>query len=118
MNIPIVKKIPKKLTNHKISRIDNYHWMRLSDEQKKSKSKDKQTKDVVKYINEENKYTKTVLKKTEELQNKLYEEMVGRIKKDDSSIPYEYNGYWYITKFKKGKEYPYYYRKKERSIRF
>ena len=113
MSGPIAKKIPKKLTNHMVSRIDNYHWMRLSDEQKNSKFKDKQTKDVVKYINEENKYTKTILKKTEKLQNKLYKEMVGRIKKDDSSIPYEYNGYWYITKFKKGKEYPYYYRKRE-----
>ena len=78
--------------------------MRLSDDQKNSKTKDKQTKNVLNYINEENQYTKALLKKTEKLQDKLYKEMVGRIKKDDSSIPYEYNGYWYITKFKKGKE--------------
>ena len=112
MNIPKARKIPKKSVNHEISRVDNYHWMRLSDDQKNSKTKDKQTKNVLNYINEENKYTKALLKKTENLQDKLYKEMVGRIKKDDSSIPYEYNGYWYITKFKKGKEYPYYYRKK------
>ena len=39
--------------------------------------------------------------------------MVGRIKKDDSSVPYEYNGYWYVEKFKKGKEYPTYSRMKK-----
>ena len=88
MNIPKARKIPKKLVNNEISRVDNYHWMRLTDDQKNSKTKDKQTKNVLNYINEENKYTKTMLKKTEKLQDKLYKEMVGRIKKDDSSIPY------------------------------
>ena len=46
MNIPKAKKVPKKLVNHTVSRVDNYHWMRLSDEQKNSKSKDKQTNKV------------------------------------------------------------------------
>ena len=112
MKPPKATKVPYKSSIHNINRIDNYHWMRLSDKQKTSKLKDKQTKNVLDYIDKENQYTKNMLKKTEKLQKSLYKEMVGRIKKDDSSIPYEYNGYWYITKFKKGKEYPYYIRKK------
>ena len=112
MKSPKANKVPYKIVNHNIERIDNYHWMRLTDKQKTSKSKDNQTKNVIRYIKEENNYTKCILKNTKELQKQLYDEMVGRIKKDDSSIPYEYNGYWYITKFKKGKEYPYYFRKK------
>ena len=112
MKIPKAEKIPHKLINHKVKRIDNYHWMRLTDKQKKTKTKDRQTKGVISYIKKENNYTKSILKTTENIQKKLYKEMVGRIKKDDSSIPYEYNGYWYITKFKKGDEYPYYIRKK------
>ena len=104
MKSPKANKVPYKIVNHNIERIDNYHWMRLTDKQKTSKSKDNQTKNVIRYIKEENNYTKCILKNTKELQK--------RIKKDDSSIPYEYNGYWYITKFKKGKEYPYYFRKK------
>ena len=112
MKPPKAKKIPYKIIKHEVKRIDDYHWMRLSDKQKTSKSKDQQTQDVLNYIKKENNYTKSILKKTEKLQKKLYKEMVGRIKKDDSSIPYEYNGYWYITKFKKGKEYPFYIRKK------
>ena len=83
MNIPKARKIPKKSVDHEVSRVDNYHWMRLSDDQKNSKTKDEQTKNVLNYINEENHYTKTLLKKTEKLQDKLYKEIVGRIKKDD-----------------------------------
>ena len=36
MNIPKARKIPKKLVNHEVSRVDNYHWMRLTDDQKNS----------------------------------------------------------------------------------
>ena len=100
MKPPKATKVPYKSSIHNINRIDNYHWMRLSDKQKTSKLKDKQTKNVLDYIDKENQYTKNMLKKTEKLQKSLYKEMVERIKKDDSSIPYEYNGYWYITKFK------------------
>ncbi len=50
---------------------------------------------------------------TKDFQTDLFEEMKARIKEDDSSVPYKYNGYWYITKFEKGKDYPIYTRKKD-----
>ena len=112
MKPPIAKKVPFEIVKHNVKRVDNYHWMRLTDKQKQSKAKDSKTKDVIDYIKQENNYTKFKLKSTKSLQKKLYKEMVSRIRKDDSSIPYESNGYWYITKFKKKKEYPFYYRKK------
>jgi len=68
---------------------------------------------VVDYINKENEYTQTQLSHTKNLQKKLYNEIVGRIKKDDVSVPFLYNGYWYYTRYKQGGEYPIYCRKKE-----
>ena len=117
MKPPIANKNPHKNIVHGKERIDNYHWIRLSDEQKSAKNAegwpDTQTMEVVSYINKENEYTRNKLKHTEKLQKKLYNEIVGRIKKDDSSVPYYDNGYWYYTKYEKGKEYPIYCRKKE-----
>jgi oligopeptidase B len=50
---------------------------------------------------------------TKDFQKELFEEMKARIKEDDESVPYLYNGYYYITRFEKGKDYPIYSRKKE-----
>ena len=80
---------------HRHKRIDNYYWMRLTDEQKSAKKYDNQTQDVVDYINKETDYLNNSLKHTKELQNTLYDEMVGRIKKDDQSVPYLDNEYYY-----------------------
>ena len=106
---PIAEKIPHEVFD---KRVDNYFWMRLSDEQKNDSIPDDQTKKVLKYLNDENDYTRAVLKKTEVLQKKVFDEIVGRIKKDDSSVPYFKNGYYYYNKFSEGNEYPVYYRKK------
>ncbi len=103
----------KELSIHDDTRIDNYYWMKLSDEQKNAKESDDQTKEVVAYLNAENDYTKTKLKHTEAFQEKLYDEIVSRFKKDDSSVPYKDNGYYYITRYEEGGEYPIYSRKKE-----
>ena len=111
MKPPLAKKQAHKTKIHDLEMIDNYHWMRLSDKQKNAKIKDNQTKKVLDYISEENKFTKNNLKSVENLQKKIYKEIVSRIKKDDSNLPYKYNGVWYITKYKKGYEYPFYYRK-------
>ena len=86
--------------------------MRLSDEQKISEQPDEQTKKVLAYLNAENAYTESVMKDTEALQERLYEEIVGRIKQTDESVPYFKNGYWYYTRYEEGKEYPIYSRKK------
>ena len=106
---PVAEKIPHEVFD---KRVDNYFWMRLSDEQKNDSLPDEQTIKVLKYLNEENAYAKEVLKTTEVLQKKVYDEIVGRIKKDDSSVPYFKNGYYYYNKFSEGNEYPVYYRKK------
>ena len=110
--IPSAKKIPHKMDIHNSSRIDNYYWMRLSDKQKTEKDKDLQTQDVLQYINEENAYLEEEFSKLKPLQGSLYDEMVGRIKKDDSSVPYLDNEYFYYRKFEDKKEYPIYCRKK------
>ena len=117
MKPPIANKQPHKTFVHDHERVDNYHWIRLSDDQKSAKNiegwPDDQTIQVVEYINKENDYTNNKLKHTVKLQKKLYSEIVGRIKKDDSSVPYYENGYWYYTRYEKGKEYPFYCRKKD-----
>lgn len=106
---PIAEKKPDTLTGN---RIDNYNWMRLSDEQKNAVEKDEVTTRVINYLNSENDYLNAKMKHTEPLQEKLYNEMVGRIKQTDESVPYKLNGYWYYTRFEEGKEYPIYCRKK------
>lgn len=107
------KKENKVLSAHNDDRVDPYYWMRLSDEQKGAEEKDEQTKEVFDFLNAQNDITKEALKSTEKLQGDLFEEIIGRIKKDDSSVPYFSNGYWYYTKYEKEKEYAIYCRKKE-----
>ena len=98
---PIAKKIPKTLEKHGHERVDDYYWLN-----------ERENSDVIDYLNAENDYTKSMLKHTEEFQEKLFDEMKSRIKKDDQSVPYKQNGYYYITKYEKDKEYPIYSRKK------
>lgn len=102
MQAPIAKKIEKKLEKHGDIRIDNYYWLN-----------DRENPEVIHYLEEENKYTEEILKPTEEFQAKLFEEMKSRIKEDDSSVPYKINGYWYLTEYQKGKEYPIHKRRKD-----
>lgn len=109
---PDAPQLDTALTIHGDTRIDPYFWMRLSDEQKTAEKPDTQTKKVLDYLNAENAYTESVMKDTKQLQQKLFEEIIGRIKKDDESVPYFKNGYWYYTRFEAGGEYPIYARKK------
>ncbi|MFW5751787.1 MAG: S9 family peptidase, partial [bacterium] len=101
MNPPDVEKNPKELTIHGDTRIDNYYWLNERD-----------NPGVIKYLEAENAYTREVMKDTKELQEELYNEIVGRIKQEDQSVPYPDNGYYYYTRYEKGKEYPIYCRKK------
>ena len=94
------------------NRVDNYYWMKLSDEQKNAEQKDEQTQKVLNYLNAENDYLKAKLSHTEALQEKIYNEIIGRIKQTDESVPYKDNGYWYYTRYEEGKEYAVYCRKK------
>ncbi len=101
-NFPVANKIPHKLEKHGDIRIDNYFWMN-----------DRNNPEVRDYLIAENDYCDQNMVHTEKFQAELFEEMKSRIKEDDSSVPYKYNGYWYITKFEKGKDYPIYTRRKE-----
>lgn len=110
---PIAEKIPTEIETHGDIRIDNYFWMRLSDEQKNAKVRDEQTTQTLNYLNAENDYYDQITAQTNNFQSSLFDEMKSRIKEDDESVPYKKNGYFYITKFEKGQQYPVYTRKKE-----
>lgn len=110
---PIAEKSPIMMTLHDDVRTDNYYWMKLSDDQKNDKTPDKHTGKVLDYLNAENDYRVKMMDHLEGLQEKLFQEIKGRIKQDDSSVPYKSNGYFYITRFEKDKEYPIYSRKKD-----
>ncbi|MEC4005040.1 S9 family peptidase [Flavobacterium sp. SUN052] len=99
---PIAKIIPHELEKHGHVRIDNYYWLN-----------DRENPEVIDYLNKENEYYNQSTAHTKEFQKQLFEEMKGRIKEDDESVPYFYNGYYYITRFEKGKDYPIYSRKKD-----
>lgn len=109
---PVAAKADTVLKEHGQTRIDPYFWMRLTDEQKRAQEPDDHTKEVLAYLNAENDYTQQVMSHTEDLQQKLYDEIVGRIKQTDESVPYQSNGYWYYTRYEEGGEYPIYCRKK------
>ncbi len=98
---PVANKIPKELTIHNHTRIDNYFWLN-----------DRENPEVINYLKEENKYTETILKSTEKFQEDLFHEMKSRIKETDESVPYNKNGYFYYSRYEEGKEYPIYCRKK------
>ncbi len=101
MKSPVANKIKKELTIHDHTRIDNYYWMN-----------NREDPEVLAYLKEENAYTKAMLKHTEKLQDKLYNEIVSRIKQTDMSVPFLQNGYYYYTRYEEGKEYAIYCRKK------
>ena len=111
MQPPDAEKIPKELVSHGDVRLDNYYWMKLSDEQKNASEPDEQTQKVISYLESENEYLDASMAHTEGLQETLYNEIVGRIKQTDESVPYFKNGYWYYTRYEEGKEYPIYCRK-------
>ena len=109
---PVPKKKPYEIITHGHKRVDDYYWMRLTDEQKKSKIPDKQTKEVLNYIGQENNYTQNSLSHTNTLQETLFDEIVERIPKDDETVPYLENGYFYYSRYEEEKEYAIYCRKK------
>lgn len=98
---PVAKIEPTVLEKHGHERTDNYFWLN-----------DRENQEVIDYLNAENEYYQKMTAHTKEFQTSLFEEMKGRIKEDDSSVPYFYNGYWYITRYETGKDYPIHTRKK------
>jgi oligopeptidase B len=97
---PVAKVVPQRLEAHGHVRIDDYYWLRERD-----------NPEVIAYLEAENAYTEAVMAHTEELQETLYQEILGRIKQTDLSVPVFDNGYYYYSRTEEGKDYPVYARK-------
>lgn len=110
---PMAEKQAHEMTIHGDTRVDDYYWMKLSDEQKEADAPDEQTKQVVDYLEAENAYQKAVMAHTDDFQKNLFDEMIARIDQTDESVPVKVNGYWYYSRFEEGQDYPLYCRKKE-----
>lgn len=97
----MAKKIPVETILHGQKRVDDYAWL-----------ENKGAPDVVEYLEAENAYTARMTHATEALQKTLHDEMLGRIKEDDSTPPYVNGGYTYYWRFEEGKQYSIRCRKK------
>jgi oligopeptidase B len=93
---PVAAKRPFQVTSPNGARADDYYWLR--DDTRKNP-------DMLAYLAAENAYADAVLAPTKPLQDKIYEEIVGRIKQDDSTVPYRKNGYVYYSRFEAGADY-------------
>ena len=99
-SFPIAPIRPQALTQHGLTRIDNYYWMRQRDDPA-----------VLEYLTAENDYLDKVLQHTQPLQAQLFQELKARLKEDDASVPERRGDYWYYTRFETGHQYPLYCRK-------
>ena len=99
---PDVEKRPHTVKSPHGERQDEYYWLR-DDARKDAK--------MLAYLQAENDYADAVLKPLKPLEDKLFDEIVSRIKQDDSSVPYREHGFWYYTRFENGKDYPVYARR-------
>ena len=102
VNAPVAKKVPYEMPAHGVIRKDNYYWMR---------DDSRTDQEILAHLEQENNYVETVLAPLKENREALYEELVSRIEKDDSTVPVFDNGYWYYTRYSGENEYPVYLRK-------
>ena len=102
MKKPVAKICPRELVAHGDIRIDNYYWLN-----------ERENPEVIEYLEQENMYQEMMMKDTEPLQKRLYDEILGRIKQDDVSYPVKRNGYYYYSRYEEGREYPVYCRRKD-----
>ena len=92
---PVARREPVETVLHGDRRVDQYAWLR-----------EKESPEVVAYLNAENAYTDAALRGTEAFQERLYQEMLGKILQTDLSVPYRLRGYLYFTRTEEGKQYP------------
>src|SRR2546427_1801177 len=98
---PLAAVRPHRFDEHGTVRIDSYYWL-----------KERSNPEVIKYLEDENAYTQAVMAHTEALQDRLYEEMKGRVIQIDQSVPFSEGNYFYYTRLVEGKNYPIYARKR------
>jgi oligopeptidase B len=99
---PIAAVRPHVVESPNGARTDEYYWLR--DDSRASP-------DVIGYLEAENAYKAAMTEHTRALEDRVYEEIIGRIKQDDSTVPYRLRGHWYYTRYETGQEYPIYARK-------
>ena len=99
---PVAKKIPYQLSAHGITRTDNYYWMR--DDQRQDEA-------VIAHLEKENAYVETVMAPLNGAREELFNELISRLQKDDSTVPYYDNGFWYYQSYTGENQYPIYLRK-------
>ena len=101
LEAPKAAQKPHELTEHGHTRIDKYYWLR-----------ERENPEVIAYLEAENKYQESVMEHLSKVQDELFEEIKGRIKEKDESVPQLDNGYWYYYRYDEGLEYPIWCRKK------
>src|SRR5688500_18605841 len=98
---PRARIIPRTDTLHGDVRTDNYFWLR-----------DRNNPEVISYLQAENAYTDTVMAPTRALQERLYEEMLGRIRQTDLSVPDRIGPFFYYSRTVEGQQYPIFARRR------
>jgi oligopeptidase B len=99
---PLAGREPVEHVLHGDRRVDHYGWLR-----------EKKSREVIAYLQAENAYTDAILKPTQGFQEKLYQEMLGRILQTDLSVPYRLRGHLYFTRTEEGKQYALHCRRRE-----
>ncbi len=100
---PVAARRPHAVESPNGTRTDEYYWLR---------DDSRANPEMLAYVNAENTYADAMLAHTKPLQETIYKEIVGRLRQDDSTVPYLTNGYWYYKRFETGGEYPIYARRK------
>jgi oligopeptidase B len=100
---PLAAIRPHTVNSPNGTRTDPYYWLR---------DDERSNPDVLDYLRQENAYREQSMLGSKPLENALYDEIVGRLKQDDSTVPYRKNGYWYSTRYEPGKEHPIFVRRK------
>jgi len=101
--LPVAAVRPYRVKSPFGERIDPYYWLR---------DDERSNPDVLAYLREENAFRERSMAQAKPLEDALYDEIYGRLKQDDSTVPYRKNGYWYSTRFEPGKEHPIFVRRK------
>src|SRR5688572_14252206 len=99
---PVAAKKPKAMTKFGDRRVDDYYWLR-----------EKENPEVIAYLEAENRYTEATMQPLSGFREKLYREMLARIKETDESVPYFKQGFWYYQREVEGLQYPIYCRRRE-----
>ncbi len=99
---PIAAVRPQVVASPNGNRTDEYYWLR---------DDTRENPEVIAYLEAENAYKAAMTAHSQALEDRVYQEIIARIKQDDATVPYRLRGHWYYTRFETGKEYPLYARK-------